>query len=69
MPRKYLLEVVKGGKVISIPESSNIDSQRIQEAKWDLMHGRMTSDAREVAKYPLTATNPLALMKKHSRLY
>jgi hypothetical protein len=44
-------------------EKSNFSSQGIQEAQWDLMHGRMTPDAQEVAKYPLTATDPWALMK------
>jgi len=63
MTRKYILEVVKGDKVIQVPEESNISSQRIQEAKWDLMRGRMTSDAQEVAKYKLIATNPNDLLK------
>jgi hypothetical protein len=33
MPREYIIEVVKGDKVIQVPEESNITSQRIQEVK------------------------------------
>ncbi|MFH0929714.1 MAG: hypothetical protein V1814_00490 [Candidatus Moraniibacteriota bacterium] len=50
MPRKYAIEIVKGDQIIPMPESSNHSSQKIREAQWDLMHGRMTPDAQEVGQ-------------------
>lgn len=41
-----------------IEEAPNFAFQLIQEAQWDLMHGRMTPLAQEIAN------NPLPLMKK-----
>lgn len=67
MPRKYAIEIVKGDKTIPVTESDNISSQRIQDAKWDLMRGRMTLDVQELAKCDLLAKNPAALMKGKDR--
>lgn len=66
-PRMYKLEVVKGDKVVPIPESNHF-SQMIREAESDRFLGAHSLDKKSESlsgwqKYGLTATNPIALTK------
>lgn len=69
--REYRLFVVKGDKEIEAPDG-NITAQMISEVQHSLLQNKLygrpiPAEHRELAeqleKYPLTATDPQALMK------
>jgi hypothetical protein len=66
-PRMYKVEVVKGDKIIAVPESNHF-SQMIREAESDRFLNAHPLERRSEPlagwkKYGLTATNPLSLTK------